>query len=284
MIKITESPRDAMQGLKEFIPTESKLSYINKLFRVGFDVIDIGSLVSERAVPQMRDSAEVIRRTVGGQSRISLLTANSRYAQQAARIPEVDCINYPFSISESFLQKNLKSDFEKSYQELDKIIRISKKADKQPVITVSSAFGNPYGDPWSTDILIEHTGHLYERGLRYIPLADTTSEADADKMFDVFTAVSQAFPDVTFNMHIHTYPEETAAKIKALYNAGCRSFDTVLNGMGGCPMTGRQMVANLNTVDFVNWLEEKNIPHNLQSDKLFEAAAEAERIFGRFTA
>jgi hydroxymethylglutaryl-CoA lyase len=281
MISITESPRDAMQGLKKIIPAEIKAAYINKLFQVGFDTIDIGSLVSAKAIPQMSDTEEVIQLTDAGlsQTKISLLVGNSHYALKAAQIDSVDYINYPFSISETFLQKNLKSDFEKSYKEIDAIIDIAKSSGKQAVITVSSAFGNPYGDLWSIEILSEHISNLLQRGLQYIPIADTTSEADAERMHQVFNQIKRAFPQIEFNVHLHTYPHQMTEKVQALYDAGCRSFDTVFNGLGGCPMSGKQLIGNLNTMDFIRWLDEHHIPHKLNRDALVEAAAAAKTIF-----
>ncbi len=281
MISITESPRDAMQGLKKIIPADTKVRYINKLFRLGFDTIDIGSLVSAKAIPQMSDTEQVIRSTDTGTStsKISVLVGNSRYALQAAKIPSVDYINYPFSVSETFLQKNLKSNFEKSYRETDAIIQTAKQAGKKAVITISSAFGNPYGDPWSIGILSEHIDNLARRGLKYIPIADTTSEADAERMYKVFSEINHSFPDVEFNVHLHTYPDQMTEKVQALYDAGCRSFDTVFNGMGGCPMSGKQLIGNLNTMDFILWLDERNIPHKLNREALAEAAEAAKAIF-----
>lgn len=282
MIQITESPRDAMQGIKEFIPTETKVDYINKLFSVGFDMIDIGSFVSARAVPQMLDSAEVLERIDADKinCKISLLVGNARYAEQASQIDIVDYINYPFSVSEIFLGKNLKSDFEKSYREIDRILHIAEAAGKEVIITVSSAFGNPYGEKWDTDLLKRHIENLMHRGMRYIPLADTTSEADAERLQKVYASVSECFPEAVFNVHLHTYSEDMTAKADALYAAGCRSFDTVFNGMGGCPMSGRKMIANVNTADFLKWADSRNISHKLNHKALTDAALTAASIFG----
>ena len=281
MIKITESPRDAVQALKNFIPTEIKTEYINKLLQVGFDVIDVGSFVSSKAVPQMKDTESVLCEIDISEtsSEISVIVGNVRYAQNAAEIPIVNYINYPFSISETFLKRNLNSNFSKSYRQIDEIIELSKKARKQPVISITSAFGNPYGDVWSLEILEYHIRELQKRDLNYIPLADTTAEANAERIEQVFNYVGSEFSDIEFNLHLHTRADDMNAKIKAAYKAGCRNFDTVFNGMGGCPMSGKELTANVNTADFVAWLNSKGIEHKLNYNLLLDSVETAEKIF-----
>ncbi|MEA2043217.1 MAG: hydroxymethylglutaryl-CoA lyase [Bacteroidota bacterium] len=282
MIKITESPRDAMQGLKKIIPTSQKISYINKLLTVGFDTVDVGSFVSSKAVPQMSDTKEVLQALdcSRSKSKISVLVGNSKYAKIAAEIETVDYLNYPFSISNEFLKRNLKSSVEPAYVQVDEIIAISEAAGKKPLITISSAFGNPYGDYWSPDILSEHISRLYEKGLRYFPLADTTAMATPESLEAVFLKLQADFPDAELNLHLHTTSKEMIPKIESAFAAGCRNFDTVFNGMGGCPMSGHDLVANLNTSDFVNWLNSNQIKHHLDADELYGAASKAIDIFG----
>ena len=276
MIKIIESPRDAMQALKKFIPTEKKIEYINELFKVGFDIIDIGSFVSEKVVPQMRDTSEVIKSVIipdESNTKISVLAGNVKYAEIASEHDKVTYINYPFAISETFQKKNLKSDLNKSLKTADEIISICEKKNKKPIITISAAFGNPYDDDWGTDILMDWIEIFYDRGIRYLPLADTTASGTSHLIGLVLENVIREFPDVEFNLHLHTKSSETESKIKAAYDAGCRNFDTVYNGMGGCPMTGDEPIANLNTCDFINWLKVNNIEHKLK-DSFFKNAFE----------
>lgn len=276
MIRITESPRDAMQALKKFIPTKKKIEYINELFKVGFDVIDIGSFVSGKVVPQMKDTSEVIENvTIPKESNteISVMAGNVKYAGIASEHDKVTYINYPFAISETFQKKNLNSNFNKSLRVVDEIINICEKKNKKPVISIAAAFGNPYDDDWGTDILMDWIEVFYEKGIRYIPLADTTASGTPHLIGLVLENVIREFPDIEFNFHLHTKSSETESKIKAAYEAGCRNFDTVFNGMGGCPMTGKELITNLNTSDFINWLNVNNIEHKMK-DSFFKSAIE----------
>jgi len=280
MIKITESPRDAMQALKTFIPTEKKIEYINELFKVGFDIIDVGSFVSSRAVPQMTDTAEVLKNIKDKYStEISVLVGNEKYAEIASQYDNVDYINYPFSVSDIFQKKNMNANLDKSIRIVDKILNVCEKFKKKPNITIAVAFGNPYDEDWGIDILMDWIEVLYEMGLRYIPLADTTASGTSHLIGLVFDNVIREFPDVEFNFHLHTKPKDTISKIEAAYNSGCRNFDTVFNGMGGCPMSGKELVANLNTVEFVNWLNTKNISHKIEKSFFNNTIEKAFGIF-----
>ncbi|MCF6366919.1 MAG: hypothetical protein L3J35_12040 [Bacteroidales bacterium] len=280
MIKITESPRDAMQALKQFIPTEKKIDYINSLFKVGFNIVDVGSFVSEKVVPQMKDTGEVldkIEKTNG--TKLSVLVGNKHYAKIASEYDIVDYLNYPFGISEIFQKKNMNSGIEKSLRTVDEILNICINKNKIPHITLAVAFGNPYDDDWGIDILMDWIEILYERGIRYIPLADTTASGTAHLIGLVFDNVIREYPDVEFNLHLHTKSEDTISKIEKAYEAGCCNFDTVFNGMGGCPMTGKDLVANLNTTDFINWLNENKISNNIKNSFFEIAVKKAVDIF-----
>ena len=280
MIKITESPRDAMQALKMFIPTHKKIEYVNELFKVGFDIIDVGSFVSSRAVPQMKDTAEVLSGIKDKySSEISVLVGNERYAELATQFDNVDYINYPFSISNIFQKKNMNANLDKSIRTVDKILNICAKNNKKPNITIAVAFGNPYDEDWGIDILMDWIEVLYDMGLRYIPLADTTASGTSHLIGLVFDNVIREFPDVEFNFHLHTKPEDTISKVEAAYNSGCQNFDTVFNGMGGCPMSGKELVANLNTTEFINWLDAKNISHKIEKSFFNNAIKKALKIF-----
>ncbi len=281
MIKINESPRDAMQALKKIIPTKDKIEYINLLLKAGFDIVDVGSFVSPKAVPQMKDTAEVLKKMKleNTDSSISVLVGNAYYAKQLAEFDTVDFINYPFAISEIFQKKNLKANFTQSLKQIDKIIDICIQKNKKPIISISEAFGNPYDDDWGIDILMDWIEVLYDKGLRYFPLADTTASGSAHLIGLVFTNVISEFPDVEFNFHLHSKPEETIPKIEAAYEAGCRNFDTVFNGMGGCPMTGKNLVANTDTYAFFEWLQTNEIEHRLNKDVFKDVIAKAGEIF-----
>jgi hydroxymethylglutaryl-CoA lyase len=273
MVKINESPRDAMQALKGIIPTQIKAAYINELFKVGFNIIDAGSFVSSHIVPQMNDTGEVLRQIIDKfDTEISVLAGNSKFAESIAQYEIVDYINYPFAISETFQKKNLNSNLESSLNTVDKILNICEKKNKKPYITISEAFGNPYEDDWGIDILMEWIEVLYDKGLRYFPLADTTGNGTAHLIGLVFKNLIREYPDCEFNLHLHTLQNEASDKIKSAYDAGCRNFDTVFNGMGGCPMTGKELTANLDTVFFINWLDDNKIEHRIKKD-FFDSAS-----------
>ncbi len=283
MIKINESPRDGMQAFKKIIPTKEKTEYINLLLKTGFDIVDVGSFVSSKAVPQMKDTPEVIKnlKIEGTESEISVLAGNPYYAQKIAEYEQVDYINYPFAISEIFQKRNLNADFNKSLKHIDEIINICIQKNKKPVISISEAFGNPYDEDWGIDILMEWISILYEKGLRYFPLADTTASGSAHLIGLVFTNVIREFPDAEFNFHLHTKPDEALPKIEAAYEAGCRNFDTVFNGVGGCPMTGKELVANLDTNIFYNWLTENETENKINKNIFNEASLKAQKIFSK---
>ncbi len=280
MIKINESPRDAMQALKKIIPTKDKVEFINLLLKAGFDIVDVGSFVSSKAVPQMADTPEVLKNIVpNDKTEISVLVGNAYFAKRLAEYDIVDYINYPFAISEIFQKKNLKANFTQSLKQIDKIIDLCIQKNKKPIISISEAFGNPYDEDWGIDILMDWIDILYDKGLRYLPLADTTASGSAHLIGLVFTNVILEFSDVEFNFHLHSKPEETIPKIEAAYDAGCRNFDTVFNGMGGCPMTGKELVANTETYIFYEWLKGNEIKNNLNEDIFNRVIEKAEKIF-----
>ena len=281
MIKINESPRDAMQALKKIIPTKEKIDYINLLLKVGFDIVDVGSFVSPNAVPQMKDTGDVLDHLIldNTSSKISVLAGNAYWAKNLAEYDVVDYINYPFAISEIFQKKNLKTNLNQSLKQIDKIIDICIKKNKKPIISISEAFGNPYEEDWGIDILMDWIEILYNKGLRYFPLADTTASGSAHLIGLVFTNVISEFSDVEFNFHLHSKSEDAIPKIEAAYEAGCRNFDTVFNGMGGCPMTGKELVANTDTFLFYEWLMKNEIENNLNKDALNPAIEKARKIF-----
>jgi len=281
MVKINESPRDAMQALKKIIPAKDKIQYINLLLKAGFDIVDVGSFVSPDVVPQMKDTAEVLEKLdiENSESEISVLVGNAYFAKRLAEYDTVDFINYPFAISEIFQKRNLNANFTKSLKQIDKIIDLCIQKNKKLIISISEAFGNPYDEDWGIDILMDWIEVLYNKGLRYLPLADTTASGSAHLIGLVFTNVIREFSDIEFNFHLHSKPEETISKIEAAYEAGCRNFDTVFNGMGGCPMTEKEIVANTDTYTFYEWLKTNKIENKLNEKVFDEVILKAGDIF-----
>lgn len=280
MIKITETARDAMQGLKPFIPTEQKIKYINALLKVGFDTLDTGSFVSPKTIPQMADTGEVLDQLVFPAKRpeIMVLVVNKRGVEQALQYSQVNCISYPFSVSPTFLRRNLNTDEKGSLQTLKEIMNLA-QGRLDVVIYLSMGLGNPYGDDWSVGMVQEKAGLLYELGVRRMPLSDILGDATPDKIHCVYETIIPAFPDVDFGLHLHTRPSLSYTKLEAAWEAGVRSFETVLNGMGGCPTAADEMVGNLSTQDLLQFCSEKNIQTGIDTEALWEAATIGSSIF-----
>ncbi|MBN1338362.1 MAG: hypothetical protein JXA03_03515 [Bacteroidales bacterium] len=280
-IKITESPRDAMQGIATFIPTEEKIRYINALLKVGFDVIDFGSFVSPKAIPQLSDTAQVLEGLdlTGSRSQLLAIVGNTRGGQEAAGFEKVSCIGYPFSVSPTFLRKNINSTIEKSKNTVADLLEICNKWDKTLVVYISMAFGNPYGDEWNTDIVQTWVGILYDMGVRVFPLSDTIGNSDKKSIAELFSGLVPEFPDAEFGLHLHTTLRHWYKKINAAYMNGCRSFDTVINGLGGCPMAENKLVGNLRTSNFLEFCEIKDEKVTIDEGAFDEAYSIALRIF-----
>lgn len=281
MIKIIETVRDGFQGLKTFIPTPKKVEYMNALLKVGFDSIDVGSFVSERVVPQMADTADVIKGldVSATNSKLMVLVANKEGALKAANFDEIDQVIYPFSISPTFLQKNINADFQKSEAIMDDIINICEKNNKEPIIYLAMAFGNPYGDEWSIDIIHEWVEKLIRKGVKTIPLSDITGESTPEKIKQVYSSLIPLYPSIEFGFHLHSKPDDCYEKIEASYESGCRRFDTVLGGMGGCPMTGYELLSNLDTANFLSYLNKQNIETKINREQLKECNTLIKNLF-----
>jgi len=269
-VKIIETPRDAMQGLKDFIPTAKKVAYINALLKAGFDTVEAGSFVSPAAIPQMRDTAEVLNQLdiTGSHSKIMVLVAGRKGMDQAAEFDIVSDICYPFSASPSFLKKNINRSVEESLADADYMLEICEKTGKALNVYITMAFGNPYNDEWSVDYIVELAGKLVLKGIKCIPLSDITGEADEQRIYDVFASLHIAFPKTEFGLHLHAERSRAILLVSAAFNAGCRRFDTVLGGMGGCPMTGKELLANLDTLQLCKWLNECGINHIINTNHL----------------
>jgi hydroxymethylglutaryl-CoA lyase len=273
MVKIIETPRDAMQGIQTMIPTSKKVEFLNALLKVGFDTLDFGSFVSPKAIPQMKDTAQVVEQLDLSDTKTNLLAiiGNKRGAEMASNYPIIKYLGYPYSISESFLRLNINSNFEKSLAEVSEIQNICTKNNQELVIYISNAFGNIYGDRWDAEIVVEHVEKLKNMGIGIIPLSDTSGIGTPAAIKLAFQAVIDQFPEIEFGAHLHTHRKNWHENVSAAYDAGCRRFDAVINGLGGCPMTGKKLVGNLPTFDLLRFLDEKNEPYHLNMSALNHA-------------
>lgn len=272
-IKLTESPRDAQQGLPYVIAPEKRAAYINALLKVGFDVVDFGSFVSPKAIPQMADQKKVLELVdkSGSDTKLMAIVGNVRGGQDAANQEKVDILGFPYSTSETFLKKNINADSLKALDILDELLEISEKSGKTLRVFMSMAYGNPYNDPWSIGILEEHINLLSAKGIRTITLADTIGIASAELISVVYSSLVSNFSDHEFGLHIHTRSNEWHEKLEAAWNAGCRWYEGVISGIGGCPMTGYEMVGNLNTLHLLEFLKSKNAVLHINRKVLEEA-------------
>jgi hydroxymethylglutaryl-CoA lyase len=279
-LKLIECPRDAMQGLHDFIPTDVKVRYLNELLKVGFDTIDIGSFVSAKAIPQLADTAEVLDRIEPGRSKLLVIVANERGAEEACKRTNVAYLGYPFSISETFQQRNTNTSIEGSWQRTAHIAELANAARKELVVYISMAFGNPYGDPWNADVALHWTERLVkELGVRIISLADTVGVARPADVSYLFSALIPAMPQVEFGAHLHARLDNWKMKTDAAWNAGCRRFDGALKGYGGCPMAEDDLVGNLAMELFVADLEARGIGTGLDLSQLERCVRLAGEVF-----
>jgi len=270
LIKIIETPRDAFQGIPNFIPTETKVRIINLLLQVGFDTVEAGSFVSEEAIPQMSDTAEVLKSldVTGTKSRIMVLVGNKRGGVEAWKRRSVDDILYPFSVSPSFLKRNLNSDLDKAKGTILDLMEICELHKKHLIVYLTMAFGNPYGDRWDPGIVEEWAGYLYELGHKVIPLSDILGTVMPERITQVYSRLIKTFPEVEFGIHLHSRPGEEYDKIDAAWKAGVRRFDSVTGGFGGCPMADDHLVGNLDTFALVDYCEKNGIEHGLDTGAL----------------
>ncbi len=274
-LKIIETPRDGFQGIEMFIPTAVKTDYINQLFKAGFETVEVGSFVSPKAIPQMKDTPEVLAGLDLSQStsKVMVLAANMKGGLEAVKYYMVDQLYFPFALSETFQKKNINSSFDKSKLMVSDLKKAAEEHEKELLIVISMGFGNPYGDPWSVDMLVDISGYFYEQGFTIIPIADVIGLAGPDLIYKVYSTLLPAFPEVEFGIHLHTIPNEYYDKVEAAYSAGVRRFDTVLGGIGGCPMTDRDLLGNLNTLSLVEYCEKNGIEHGLDVKLLKEIAS-----------
>jgi hydroxymethylglutaryl-CoA lyase len=280
-VKIIECPRDAMQGIKTFIPTQQKIGYLQALLGCGFDTLDFGSFVSPRAIPQMADSAEVLEGLDLSQTKTKLLAivANLRGAQAAVQYDAIDYIGYPFSISENFQMRNTHKTIEESMVVLKEILSLAQGSQVEVVTYLSMGFGNPYGDPWSPDIVARWTQTLADLGCKIISLSDTVGAATPELIADLFNWVIPKFPQVEFGAHLHTSVASWHEKVDAAYSAGCRRFDGAIQGFGGCPMAKDELTGNMPTEKLLSYCSEQTINHGVQMARFESAFNKASDIF-----
>ena len=283
-IKIIECPRDAMQGIKSFIPTARKVAYIQSLLRVGFDTIDFGSFVSAKAIPQMQDTAEVLAQLDLSQTNSKLLAiiANTQGAIAASEHKEIQYLGFPFSISENFQMRNTHKTIEESLVTLNEILEIADKTNKEVVAYLSMGFGNPYGDPWNFDIVGNWTENLANRGVKILSLSDTIGSSTPEVIQYLFSNLIPKFPEIEFGAHLHTAPEKWFEKVDAAYNAGCRRFDGAIQGFGGCPMAKDTLTGNMPTEKLLSFFTSQKEQTNTSPMSFESAYNEATKLFREF--
>jgi len=278
-IKLIECPRDAMQGWKNFIPTERKIAYINQLLQVGFDTIDVGSFVSPKAIPQMADTPEVLKKLHMSTSKLLAIVANVRGAEEAVQYDEITYLGFPFSISETFQQKNTHASIAESLKTVEAIQQLCVSHGKQLVVYISMGFGNPYGDEYSSDIAIQWVEKLAALGIQIFSMSDTVGVADVPTITTIFSHLTQTFTNLEFGAHFHSTRDTAAEKLEAAFAHGCFRFDAAMNGIGGCPMAQNDLVGNMATEALVDFFATKNHPLHLNLEAYREALLMAPTIF-----
>src|SRR6201996_2209447 len=248
-IQLTECPRDAMQGIKDFIPTNIKAAYINLLLQVGFDTIDFGSFVSAKAIPQMQDTVAVLEKLDLSNSRSKLLAiiANYRGAEEAVQHEQITYLGFPFSISETFQQRNANTSIAEAFEIVKRIKALSDSKNKKLLVYLSMGFGNPYGDEWHNDIVLHWAKKLVDEGIEYISLADTIGIAAPEQIESLYSSLSANFKETTWGVHLHSTPNTWKPKVEAAFKSGCKRFDAALKGYGGCPMAKDELTGNIAT-------------------------------------
>jgi len=278
---IVECPRDAMQGWEHFIPTEKKITYLNQLLKVGFDVLDFGSFVSAKAIPQLADTHEVVRKLDMSHTQTKLLAiiANTRGAQDAVQYEEISYLGFPFSISETFQLRNTNKTISESLKQVEEIQQLCVAHNKKLVIYISMGFGNPYGDEYSTEIAIKWFEKLNEMGIEIIAMSDTVGVAKPDTIEYIYKHLIPAFPNVDIGAHFHSTSDKWEEKLDAAYKNGCRRYDSSIKGIGGCPMAEDDLVGNIATENVLQWAKKNNISLNINEEEFAKAMIMANDVF-----
>lgn len=281
-VKIVECPRDAMQGIHNFIPTELKIKYLTQLLKTGFNTLDCGSFVSPKQVPQMADTTKVFDAINVSEESSGLLTivANERGVLEAVKNKKVTYIGFPFSVSEIFQKRNTNLSRNEGFELLLKLKKHCEANKKIPVAYISMCFGNPYSEDWDTALSIEWAKKIAEAGFPIISLSDTDGSANPKDISIVFNSLIQSFPSIEFGAHFHAKPGEWLPKIEAAFNAGCRRFDGALKGFGGCPFAKDELTGNIPTEELIDWLEGKGCETGINKNELVNSLVLANRVFG----
>lgn len=282
-LKIIECPRDAMQGIKDFIPTEQKVQYIQSLLRVGFDTIDFGSFVSPKAIPQMVDTAEVLAQLdlSNTSSKLLAIIANTRGAVDACKHSKINYLGYPFSISENFQMRNTHKTIAQSVITLSEILELANTHNKEVVVYISMGFGNPYGDPWNVEIVGEWTEKLSQMGVKILSLSDTIGSSNPGSIDYLFSNLIPKYPEIEFGAHLHTTPTTWFEKVDAAFKAGCMRFDGAIQGFGGCPMAKDELTGNMPTEKLLSYFTKQKL-NNLNAMSFESAYNEASKIFNNY--
>ena len=280
-IQLIECPRDAMQGWPHFIATEKKIDYINSLLQVGFDTIDFGSFVSPKAIPQMADTKDVLKKLDlrNSSSKLLAIVANVRGAEEAVAYDEITFLGFPFSLSETFQQRNTNSSIGESLHRVEEIQNLCFRNKKQLVIYLSMGFGNPYGDPYNEEILLKWTEEMVRRNVQIISLADTVGVATPEQISFALNTLIPKYPHTNFGVHLHSAPDNWKIKLEAAVEAGCKRIDGALKGIGGCPMAGNELVGNMNTESVVAYLDNRGTQPQLDRAALQKSLQLATEIF-----
>lgn len=280
-MKLIECPRDAMQGIHDFIPTDLKAAYLNLLLQIGFDTIDFGSFVSPKAIPQLSDTKEVLAKLDLNTttSKLLAIVANLRGVEDAIAFQEITYIGFPFSISETFQQRNTNSSIQESLITVEKMLELCDKHQKTAVVYLSMGFGNPYGDAYDTGIVEQWASELVKRGTKILSLSDTTGMSTPEKISELLPLLTNQFSQTEIGLHLHSTPETRTEKIEAAYNSGCKRFDSALKGYGGCPMAADDLTGNMATEELISYLEQRGEQLHLNRDKLQEALLLSNQVF-----
>jgi hydroxymethylglutaryl-CoA lyase len=283
-VKIIECPRDAMQGVRDLIPTKEKAQFIQSLLDCGFDTIDFGSFVSPKAIPQMKDTSELLSLldVSNTESQLLAIVANIRGAEDAVMYNEIDYLGYPFSISENFQMRNTHKTIAQSIETLQEILNLADSKNKKVVAYLSMGFGNPYGDPWNVDIVGEWTEKLFNMGVKILSLSDTVGSSTPEIITYLFSELITKYPSIEFGAHLHTTTTKWKEKVSAAYLAGCRRFDGAIQGFGGCPMAKDDLTGNMPTEKMLSYFAAEKVITNINSMSFENAYNEASKIFNKY--
>lgn len=281
-LRITECPRDAMQGIQDWIPTDEKITYLNSLLKVGFNVLDFGSFVSPKAIPQLKDTSTVLNSLdlEGTKTELLAIVANKRGAHDASSFDEIAYLGFPFSISEEFQKRNTNKSIEESLKSVEEIKSIADSCGKKVMIYISMAFGNPYEELWHPDIAVEWSLKLHQKlGIEHIALSDTIGLSNRENITQLFTEVLSEISNVEFGAHLHTTPDTWLEKVDAAFSAGCMNFDGALKGYGGCPMAMDKLTGNMPSENMIDFFQEKNMIQHIKKDMLEDSLKLCSSIF-----